>query len=141
MAVDRSPPSAADHVTGLAPRGALEALLAAPLPAETAVMICDVVGLKQVNETAGFLAGDDALRRAAERMRQVVPSAVLSARMGGDELLAVFTGGDAASRAAEAAERLREPGTPLLRAAAAPIPAGAAPWPVIERLYAALRRC
>ena len=141
MAVDPSPAPVMDHVTGLAPRGRLEALLATALPAGTAVVICDVIGLKQVNECAGFRAGDEVLRRAADRVRVAAPSDLLTARLGGDELLAVFGGPDALPRAEEAAARLREQGQPPLRAAAAPIPEGAAPWPILERLYAALRRC
>ena len=47
-----------DHVTGLAPRAAFEAFLARAFGSDRAlaVVICDVVGLKQVNEHEGFLA-------------------------------------------------------------------------------------
>lgn len=58
-----------DHVTGLATRGdferALETTLASRPPQDAALAICDVVGLKAVNEADGFVAGDIVLAAAA----------------------------------------------------------------------------
>jgi diguanylate cyclase (GGDEF)-like protein len=130
-----------DHVTGLATRSHLEAALAAGLPSGSAFVLCDVVGLKQVNESLGFRAGDECLRRAADRFRAATAGTLLVARLGGDELLAVFAGPGATDRAAAVSRALRERGEPPLRSASAPVPPGVDPWPVVERLYAALRHC
>ncbi|MBM3955956.1 MAG: diguanylate cyclase domain-containing protein [Planctomycetota bacterium] len=129
-----------DHVTGLAPRRHLEDLLEAPWRDPAALLIADVVALKQVNETAGFRAGDDRLRHAADRLRTAAPSATITARLGGDEMVALFTGATALADAESAATRLRSAGEPALRAAAAAVVPGADPWAVLERLYASLRR-
>ncbi|NDC63567.1 MAG: hypothetical protein EBZ59_06165, partial [Planctomycetia bacterium] len=56
---DVPPPTTAppDHVTGLETRGSLEAFLPRALrTAPLAAVICDVVGLKAVNDVRGFLA-------------------------------------------------------------------------------------
>ncbi len=143
-----------DHVTGLAPRGILEATLAkhcgtaggpkAPGEARQlmAVTILDVVGLKAVNERDGFLAGDAVLHAAAERLRQAAGSASLLARLGGDELVAVFLGAQAREQAALAARALADrSGQPPLRAAFEVASDGDTPATLIHRLYATLRRC
>jgi len=143
-----------DHVTGLAPRGLLEATLAkhcgtagGPKGAgETrqlmAVTIVDVVGLKAVNERDGFLAGDAVLHAAAERVRQAAGSASQLARLGGDELVAVFLGAQAGEQAALAAQALADrSGQPPLRAAFEVASDDDTPATLIHRLYATLRRC
>ncbi|NBX29653.1 diguanylate cyclase, partial [bacterium] len=106
-----------DHVTGLATRGELHRVLAAEQGA-VAVLICDVVGLKAVNERDGFLAGDAVLRRATERLRRASAAATLVARLGGDELVAIFVGLRAVSDAEAAAAAVAGPGAPRMRAAA-----------------------
>jgi diguanylate cyclase (GGDEF)-like protein len=129
-----------DHVTGLATRGDLERTFAR-LPAGTfALLICDVVGLKGVNEREGFFAGDATLRRAADRVREAAAGAALVARLGGDELVAVFTGPDAAAAADRAARALAGADSPPLRAAAVSAAPDEAPGPLVERLYATMRR-
>jgi diguanylate cyclase (GGDEF)-like protein len=131
-----------DHVTGLATRGDLQATLErlAGGPAPFAVVICDVVGLKGVNEREGFLAGDAELRLAADRLRAAAATAELVARLGGDELVAVFTGTDAHSAAERAARDLGDDGRPTLRSAAVSARPGEPAGPLIERLYATMRR-
>lgn len=145
-----------DHVTGLEPRGVLEAALAsdcciaaklttthpqqARLP--IALTILDVVGLKTVNERDGFLAGDAILRAAAERLQKSAGSASLLARLGGDELVAIFYGLDAAKQAASAAHELGDgSASPPLRAASVAVLDDDTPGRLIDRLYATLRRC
>jgi diguanylate cyclase (GGDEF)-like protein len=130
-----------DHVTGLATRGELHRVLAAQRGA-VAVVICDVVGLKAVNERDGFLAGDALLRRAAERLRQAAAEATLAARLGGDELVGIFVGTDAAARAEAVAVAVAGAGVPAMRAAAVAVAANAdeSTGSLIERAYAAMRR-
>ena len=143
-----------DHVTGLAPRGILEATLAkhcgtadGPKAAGEArqlmaITILDIVGLKAVNERDGFLAGDAVLHAAAERLRQAAGSAIVLARLGGDELVAVFLGAKAGEQAALAARALADRSVqPPLRAAFEVASAGDTPATLIHRLYATLRRC
>jgi len=133
----------ADHVTGLRPRGLLEHslvdLLATATPGPVAAVICDVIGLKAVNEHDGFQAGDTVLAAAAAALAGAAADAEIVGRLGGDELVAVFTGADAPARAARAAARLRETPTPRLRAAAVVAEAGDTPGRLFDRLYATMR--
>jgi diguanylate cyclase (GGDEF)-like protein len=136
-------PDQPDHVTGLAARGTLEAFLARPDFAgpHLAVVICDVIGLKQVNEQESFLAGDAVLRAAAERLRREGQGADLRARLGGDEMVAVFSGPEAAARAEAAVRRLAEHGTgPRLRAGMIVTTPGETRESLVNRLYARVRR-
>lgn len=139
-----SPAAAKDYVTALETRGLLEERLAAILPAREplAMAIIDVVGLKAVNERDGFLAGDSMLRAAADRLRGAATEADLLARLGGDELVALFLGPRADEAARRAAGELAG-GTahPALRAAALSAADGETSAELIERLYATLRRC
>ncbi|MFM8802871.1 MAG: diguanylate cyclase domain-containing protein [Planctomycetia bacterium] len=131
-----------DHVTGLASRATLEAFFATSPPeaAPVALVMCDVVGLKAVNEREGFHAGDDCLRRAAERLRTAAADAAILARLGGDELLAVFSGDEALTAAARAALQLAAGFEPTLRAAAILKREGETWGAAVERLYAIVRR-
>ena len=134
-----------DHVTGLAPRAELERVLAEVLAAEdpqsVAVMMCDVVGLKAVNDRDGFRAGDAVLAAAGAATRQAAAGAVVVARLGGDELVAVFTGPGAPAAADRASRGLAAIPTPRLRAAAAIAERDDTPGTMIDRLYAAMRAC
>jgi diguanylate cyclase (GGDEF)-like protein len=131
-----------DHVTGLAPRGELErwfATLAGDSIAVAAVL-ADVVGLKEINRQRGFAAGDAALRAAAVRFEAAANGAAIRARLGGDELIAVFVGPESTSLAHAAVERMRgDAGLPALRAAAA-VAADREPLgQLIDRLYTTMR--
>jgi len=135
---------ALDPLTGLSARDALEALLTLDVKAAAASSIAcvlvDLVGLKQTNILHGFTAGDALLRRAAERLRSLAPDARLLARLGGDELVAVFVGPTAATRAAEASAAAAAPEMPPLRAAWTELKKGEPPTELFDRLYAASRR-
>jgi diguanylate cyclase (GGDEF)-like protein len=52
-----------------------------------AVVLCDVDGLKSVNDTAGHLAGNEVLTKVAHIMREVVRAEDIVARFGGDEFV------------------------------------------------------
>jgi diguanylate cyclase (GGDEF)-like protein len=81
-----------DPLTGLGNRRAiddrLEELLSSPAgPDSVAVVLCDVNGLKRVNDTGGHDAGDRVLREIGSLLTRTA-SAVercLAARLGGDE--------------------------------------------------------
>ena len=52
-----------------------------------AVALCDVDGLKAVNDTAGHLAGNEVLTKVARLMRDAVRAEDVVARFGGDEFV------------------------------------------------------
>ena len=51
------------------------------------VLMCDLDGLKQVNDSAGHLVGDDVLRRVAQGIRETARTEDSVARFGGDEFV------------------------------------------------------
>jgi diguanylate cyclase (GGDEF)-like protein len=96
-----------DPLTGLLNRRALfDRFSAAPLPATTAVLLCDLDHFKQVNDKHGHAAGDDVLRQFAATVRKAVRAGDAAARLGGEEF-AVVMPGTSASHAASIAERIR----------------------------------
>ncbi|MEU4566677.1 bifunctional diguanylate cyclase/phosphodiesterase [Micromonospora sp. NPDC023956] len=72
-----------------------------------AVLLFDVDGLRQVNESLGHAAGDKVLVEVAERLRASAPSSALVGRLGGDEFLLTLRV-ESADAALELAARLRE---------------------------------
>ena len=70
------------------------------------VVLFDLDGFKEVNDTLGHLAGDTVLQKSAAARRGAVREADLLGRCGGDEFLMV-AGGDAAS-VSRVVERCRE---------------------------------
>jgi diguanylate cyclase (GGDEF)-like protein len=82
-----------DPLTGLTNRR----VLVERLEAETAearrhgdafcVILCDVDGLKAVNDTAGHLVGDSVLRSVAKTLRTTARTEDVVARFGGDEFV------------------------------------------------------
>jgi len=59
-----------------------------------AIAFIDLDHFKNVNDHFGHEAGDDALRQVATVLRQMEPRPELTARLGGDELVAVWYGID-----------------------------------------------
>lgn len=72
-----------------------------------AVLLFDVDGLRQVNESLGHAAGDRVLVEVAERLRTSAPSSALVGRAGGDEFLVTLRL-ENAEAAVELAAQLRE---------------------------------
>ncbi|MCB2508734.1 GGDEF domain-containing protein, partial [Listeria monocytogenes] len=61
---------------------------------ETCIVMCDVDGLKRVNDELGHDAGDDLLRAVADVLRRIseaLPGAT-AARLGGDEFCVITSG-------------------------------------------------
>lgn len=54
------------------------------------VLMCDVNGLKAMNDHNGHTAGDDLLRRAADVLREAFRTEDIVARIGGDEFVALL---------------------------------------------------
>ena len=56
------------------------------------VMVCDIDGLKFINDTLGHMAGDKIIQKAAEILKLSFPTGTEIFRMGGDEYLAISDG-------------------------------------------------
>jgi diguanylate cyclase (GGDEF)-like protein len=100
-----------DPLTQLANRHRMLEALGEAIKARTAgevvaVVLVDVVALRQVNESLGHAAGDKVLIEVANRLRALAPNGALVARVGGDEF-AVEVRTANAELAVEIAERLR----------------------------------
>ena len=92
-----------DVMTGLANRSLFHARLTAQDNGQTtfgAMLLIDLDGFKQVNDTYGHALGDECLKVAAERLAESCRSAELVARIGGDEF-AVLLGADVTTEAAQ----------------------------------------
>jgi two-component system, cell cycle response regulator len=104
--------AATDGLTGLWNRRALEQLLpqvledARRVGRSAAVLVIDIDHFKQVNDSEGHLAGDDALRTVAGRLRSGVRSDQTLGRWGGEEFLVLAPDTDHAG-GLDLAERLR----------------------------------
>ncbi|MGN8244251.1 diguanylate cyclase domain-containing protein [Cellulomonas soli] len=85
-----------DPLTGLANRRIADDAAAAALESgqETCIVVCDVDGLKRVNDELGHDVGDDLLRTVADVIRRVADAlpGTTAARIGGDEFSLVTVG-------------------------------------------------
>ncbi|MDF1585330.1 EAL domain-containing protein [Marinimicrococcus flavescens] len=73
---------------------------------QMAVMLFDLDGFKQVNDTLGHEAGDELLHAVAGRMRDALPDVHTLARMGGDEFAILQTEVTAQQEVADLVDRL-----------------------------------
>lgn len=102
-----------DELTGLASRrSALQAIERALSYARRhreplALVMVDIDWFKQLNDTHGHLAGDEALRRLGALVRRRLRGHDIASRYGGEEFLLALPGTDAKG-ARELAESLRE---------------------------------
>ena len=101
-----------DALTGLSNRRhLLDRLNAAIAEADSggvrlALMLIDLDGFKELNDTLGHYAGDEVLRQIGPRLRALLRRGDTLARLGGDEFAVALAPGDEASASA-AALRLR----------------------------------
>jgi diguanylate cyclase (GGDEF)-like protein len=79
--------SLTDDLTGLPNRRAVLRRVQSAIDADEplSLLLLDLDGFKDVNDTLGHAAGDDVLRIVSKRLRQGLASDVVVARLGGDE--------------------------------------------------------
>ena len=85
--------AARDPLTGLGHHATFYDALPHAAPAagaRCALLIADVDGFKEINDTRGHAAGDDVLRAMAGLLRAAAPSGGRAFRIGGDEFALVF---------------------------------------------------
>lgn len=101
-----------DPLTGLANRGVFQSwLLGSPASRRrsdplAALVIVDVDGFKQINDTFGHTAGDECLKQIADRLRRIFPPEHLVARIGGDEFAILLRGARSRARIEEDVRRI-----------------------------------
>nr|BFE78440.1 hypothetical protein GCM10020093_010410 [Planobispora longispora] len=102
-----------DPLTGLGNRTLLgEVLQATPTAPAPALLLLDLDGFKDVNDTYGHPVGDELLTVVARRLRTLTPDGQILARLGGDEFAVVLPGADleqALAAAEEVLAAVREP--------------------------------
>jgi len=92
------------HFLELAPH---ECAVAERYGTPLSALLLDIDHFKQINDTAGHLAGDEMLRRAAQIALECLRKPDILARYGGEEFF-VLLPGSTAEQAAVVAERIRE---------------------------------
>ncbi|MDK3255883.1 putative bifunctional diguanylate cyclase/phosphodiesterase [Blastococcus capsensis] len=100
-----------DELTGLANRRALlekaeQVLVSASAPRPAALLLLDLDGFKEVNDSLGHTAGDQLLRQVGPRLLPALRTGEMLARLGGDEF-AVLLPEASLDEAHARAERLR----------------------------------
>ncbi|GGI08138.1 hypothetical protein GCM10011354_27600 [Egicoccus halophilus] len=100
-----------DGLTGLHNRAVLRERLAETTAARrpASLLLLDLDGFKDVNDTFGHSVGDDVLVEVADRLRRTLPDGVLVVRLGGDEFAAVVPGDSGEQVAGELLTALEPP--------------------------------
>jgi diguanylate cyclase (GGDEF)-like protein len=81
-----------DELTGLPNRRRFINSLAALNNSPATLLLLDLDGFKQVNDTLGHEYGDELLRKVSTRFARQIPNNSLIARLGGDEFGAIIYG-------------------------------------------------
>jgi diguanylate cyclase (GGDEF)-like protein/PAS domain S-box-containing protein len=93
-----------DQLTGLANRARLELELRGEIELKNRsfLLVIDLDGFKQVNDTYGHAAGDDLLRQVGDRLSRIAAKDGFVSRMGGDEFAMILPRNSALEDACEA---------------------------------------
>lgn len=114
-----------DSLTGLPNRNLLFAHLRKGLQQARrqwrllAILLVDLDGFKQVNDTFGHDMGDELLRQVAERLQKCIRAADIAARLGGDEFTIILPDLESPNAAAIVARK-------IITSLAEPVPLGEA---------------
>jgi diguanylate cyclase (GGDEF)-like protein len=87
-----------DGLTGLANRGVLREVMTRALDRGAyplALLLLDLDGFKETNDTRGHVVGDEILTLVAGRLTAVLPESATVVRLGGDEFAALIPNADA----------------------------------------------
>jgi len=109
-----------DHLTGLSNRSLFRVTdtrslaRAARTGKYSAVLVIDMNGFKEVNDTLGHKSGDLVLVEFAELLRRCVPAPGLPCRLGGDEFAVVLPDLDNPEQAYEVAGRIAAEVSPVV---------------------------
>lgn len=96
-----------DALTGVATRGEIGLRLGRAVPGDV-VCVMDLDGFKQLNDTRGHAAGDDALRDFGRLLRQSIRVDDFAGRYGGDEFTLVLLAAAPGSAAARMVDLLAQ---------------------------------
>ncbi|MEU4237667.1 EAL domain-containing protein [Actinoplanes sp. NPDC026619] len=92
-----------DVLTGLVNRAGFRERLAEAVarnkPGDVAILLLDLDGFKEINDSLGHDAGDHLLVHVAERIRRRLPAPKVVARVGGDEFAVIVEAGQARDEA------------------------------------------
>jgi diguanylate cyclase (GGDEF)-like protein len=115
QAVDALAKSHTDDLTRLPNRRALRSRIDAAFGtgAPIALMVLDLDGFKEINDTLGHSTGDHILEQVGRRIRAAVPPHALVARLGGDEFGVLIRGADVAEMTEAAHEVVAALSRPL----------------------------
>lgn len=96
MILDTTKKAYTDSHTGLINKARWNELMNASVPVveSTAIMMLDLNGLKQVNDTLGHEAGDRMILAFSDILRRALPKNSVICRWGGDEFAVMITGMD-----------------------------------------------
>lgn len=105
-----------DALTGLPNRAAWQDRLSNIVTFEPSLtlLLLDLDGFKQVNDTLGHRVGDSVLTEVGNRLRRVCGMAVMVARLGGDEFVCLLRGDNPAEAQVLAANIIDAVSAPIL---------------------------
>jgi len=95
-----------DALTGLASRALFRERVLESLERDPAVLLLDLDGFKEINDSLGHAAGDALLVQVAARLRAAVREGDTVARFGGDEFAVLVESGTARADAEKVAARI-----------------------------------